>query len=69
MLARSQPRQGRYQKIVPAFIAFALYINPLDLITIAIRKQQIPPLPGSYWLHGAVLALIFIAWYRHTRRA
>ena len=64
LLARSQPRQGRYQKIVPAFIAFALYINLLDLITIAIRKQQIPPLPGSYWLHGAVLALIL---WRQTR--
>ena len=69
LLARSQPRQGRYQKIVPAFIAFALYINLLDLITIAIRKQQIPPLPGSYWLHGAVLALILICWQRSRGRA
>ena len=69
LLARSQPRQGRYQKIVPAFIAFALYINLLDLITIAIRKQQIPPLPGSYWLHGAVLALILILWHQTRSRA
>ena len=69
LLARSQPRQGRYQKILPAFIGFALYINLLDLATVAIRKQQLAPLPGSYWLHGAVLALILIAWYRHTRRA
>ena len=69
LLARSQPRQGRYQKIVPAFIAFALYINLLDLITIAIRKQQIPPLPGSYWLHGAVLALILILWRQTRSRA
>jgi len=64
LLARSQPRQGRYHKIVPAFIAFALYINLLDLITVAIRKQQIPPLPGSYWLHGAVLVIILIYWQR-----
>ena len=69
LLARSQPRQGRYQKIVPAFIAFALYINLLDLITIAIRKQQIPPLPGSYWLHGAVLALILALWHKNRGRA
>ena len=69
LLARSQPRQGRYQKIVPAFIAFALYINLLDLITIAIRKQQIPPLPGSYWLHGAVLILILILWRQTRSRA
>ena len=69
LLARSQPRQGRYQKIVPAFIAFALYINLLDLITIAIRKQQIPPLPGSYWLHGAVFALILILWRQTRSRA
>ena len=69
LLARSQPRQGRYQKIVPAFIAFALYINLLDLATVAIRKRQLAPLPGSYWLHGAVLALILAAWHRHTRRA
>ena len=69
LLARSQPRQGRYQKIVPAFIAFALYINLLDLITIAIRKQQIPPLPGSYWLHGAVLATILALWHRSRSRA
>ena len=69
LLARSQPRQGRYQKIVPAFIAFALYINLLDLITIAIRKHQIPPLPGSYWLHGAVLATILALWHRGRSRA
>ena len=69
LLARSQPRQGRYQKIVPAFIAFALYINLLDLITIAIRKHQIPPLPGSYWLHGAVLATILALWHRSRSRA
>ncbi|MDO4642426.1 MAG: LPS export ABC transporter permease LptF [Cardiobacteriaceae bacterium] len=62
LLARSQPRQGRYQKILPAFVLFALYINLLDLITVPIRKAQIPPLPGCYWLHGSVLILILISW-------
>ena len=62
--SRNKPRQGRFQNILPAFLAFALYINLLELAVIAVKKGRIPPLPGSLWVHVAVLALILVLWLK-----
>lgn len=62
--SRNKPRQGRFQNILPAFLAFALYINLLEMAVIAVKKGRIPPLPGSLWVHVAVLALILVLWLK-----
>lgn len=62
--SRSKPRQGRFQNILPAFLAFALYINLLELAVVAVKKGRIPPLPGSLWVHLAIIALILVLWFK-----
>lgn len=65
--SRNKPRQGRFQNILPAFLAFALYINLLDLAVVAVKKGRIPPLPGSLWVHFAVIILILALWLKPER--
>ncbi|MDO5090157.1 MAG: LPS export ABC transporter permease LptF [Cardiobacteriaceae bacterium] len=62
--SRNKPRQGRFQNILPAFLAFALYINLLELAVVAVKKGRIPPLPGSLWVHLGVLLLILVLWLK-----
>lgn len=69
LLAHSGPRQGRLQKLLPAFIAFAIYINLLNTIVKAISKGHFPIWPGSLILHASVLALIGLWWFLSGRRA
>ncbi len=67
LLTQIKPRQGRYQKILPIFLLFALYINLLDTFVTMIKKETIAIYPGSYSIHMAVLVLITIMWWQHER--
>ena len=61
---RNKPRQGRFQNILPAFLIFALYINLLELAVVAVKKGQIPALPGSLWVHAGALLIILLLWFK-----
>lgn len=67
LLARGAIRGGRYQKVLPAFLLFALYINLLDFLVSQIKKERLPILTHFY-LHFGVLFFIFIYWQLSTRK-
>lgn len=63
LIVHTPPRKKNTQRLLPAFLAFAFYINILDFITTLISKGKIAIFPGSVWVHGSVLTLIILAWY------
>lgn len=66
LIAHTPPRK-RSQKMLPAFLLFALYINLLDLTVKAVAKGKIPVNIGCYALHLTVFVIILLFWLR-TRR-
>ena len=62
LFAHSAPRQGRLQRLLPAFIAFAVYINLLDGVVKAIAKGKLAVWPGSLSVHALIATLIGVWW-------
>jgi lipopolysaccharide export system permease protein len=56
-LARSQPREPRYAKILLAVMAYVLYTNLLGLGRGWLADGTLPAAAGLWWLHGAALLL------------
>ena len=63
LIAHTPPRK-RSQKLLPAFLLFAIYINVLDLMVKAIAKGKIPVFLGCFTLHIAVFIVIMLFWIR-----
>lgn len=68
-LTRSKPRSGRYQKLIPVFVLFAVYINGLNLLGSAVEDGRLAPWPGSLWLHVPLLVLLLWLWWPRTLHA
>lgn len=68
ILAHVPPRKNNPQKLLPAFILFALYINLLDITVKAIIRGKIPLYPGSYAIHLSVFLLIIIWWFTTRKK-
>lgn len=64
LLAHTRPRQGRYQRLLPAFILFGIYINLLDIALKMFSRGQIPFLIGGWGIHFAAAFIIAIYWQR-----
>jgi lipopolysaccharide export system permease protein len=62
-LARSQPREPRYAKVLLAVAAYVVYTNLLGVGRGWLADGTLPPTVGLWWLHGAALALAaWLAW-------
>lgn len=61
-LARLRPRQGRFSRIAPAILLFALYANFLQLAALWLERGQMPATLGLWSVHAlfAVLALAML---------
>lgn len=64
MLAHTGPRKGRQQKLLPAFLLFAIYSSALDNAVKAVTKGSLPALPGSFIVHAVVFTGIFCWWLK-----
>ncbi len=53
-LARVQPRQGKFAKLVPAFFIYLVYFLLLMGAKSAIGSGKIPPSIGLWWIHTCV---------------
>lgn len=62
-LSRAAPRRG-YLQLAAAIVLFLLYANVLTLVTGMIAAGRVPPLPGVWPAHLAVLALALLLWRR-----
>ena len=58
-LSRTNPRQGRYLKMLPAILLYLLYVASLSSIRSAMEAGEFPVLPGLWAVH---LLFAAIAW-------
>jgi lipopolysaccharide export system permease protein len=62
-LARAQPREPRYAKVLLALFAYVLYSNLLGIGRGWLADGTLPMAAGLWWLHGGMLALaLFMLW-------
>lgn len=55
-LSRVDPRQGRFSKLVPAALLYAVYYVVLQLAMGMVESGALPALIGLWWVHAAFLA-------------
>lgn len=56
-LSKSSPRKGRYAKVLPAILVYFLYSNLLGIAQNFVKKGDIPPIIGMWWVHVLFLFL------------
>jgi lipopolysaccharide export system permease protein len=59
-LARVNPRQGRFTRLVPAMILCFVYILALSGARTALEKGDIPLEQGLWWIHGLAIGTTFL---------
>ena len=59
-LARVNPMQGRFTRLVPAMILCFVYIITLSAARTALEKGNIPLDLGLWWIHGIALGTTFL---------
>jgi lipopolysaccharide export system permease protein len=63
-LARLRPRQGRYARVGYFILLYLLYKGVLVIAAEWVGRGQVPGWLGMWWVHGMVLAVAFLAWWR-----
>ncbi len=63
-LSRTNPRQGKFVKILPAILLYIIYLLSLNGARGALADGAIPPWVGMLWVHALFLAigLGLLAW-------
>ncbi|PMZ72836.1 LPS export ABC transporter permease LptF [Pseudomonas sp. FW305-70] len=56
-LARVNPRQGRFLKLLPAILLYMAYLSILIAARGALDKGKIPAAVGLWWVHGIFLSI------------
>ncbi len=61
-LSRTNPRAGRYAKMLPAIILYIIYLITLNAARGALEEGSVPPALGIWWVHGvfAVIAAVLL---------
>lgn len=56
-LSHTNPRQGRYAKLIPALILYLVYLIFLNIARGALEDSKIPMWLGIWWVHGIFLSI------------
>lgn len=56
-LGRTNPRSGKYAKLVPGILLFLVYLVLISASQSAIEDEKIPTWLGMWWIHLCFLAL------------
>lgn len=56
-LARVNPRQGRFLKLLPAILLYMAYLTILIAVRGALEKGKVPAALGLWWVHGIFLSI------------
>jgi lipopolysaccharide export system permease protein len=59
-LAKANPRQGRYSKLLVAVLCYVLYANLLGAARVWLEQGRSPPALGLWWVHVVLLALALL---------
>ncbi|WP_313025074.1 LPS export ABC transporter permease LptF [Pseudomonas lopnurensis] len=62
-LAKVNPRQGRFLKLLPAILLYMTYLALLIAARGALDKGRIPMALGLWWVHGVFLAIGLLLLY------
>ena len=69
VLAHTDARRGRLSNLFAAILVYLIYSNLLGLGQTLLKKDQISPLVGLWWLHvGMVLVAIYLLRQRASNR-
>lgn len=65
-LSRTQPRQGKFARLLPSILIYLIYVLLMMYSRKLIENGRIPSLLGFWWIHGGLL--MFIYWlYRPVK--
>jgi len=67
-LARVNPRQGRYNKLVPAFLIYAGYFLLLQYSRDLVAESNLSAFIGLWWVHALFISIGVVA-YRFPQLA
>jgi lipopolysaccharide export system permease protein len=59
-LSRTTPRKGKYSKVTPAMLIYALYYGLCTMAKIFVVQGAMPTIPGIWWVQGLLAGLLFI---------
>ena len=69
LLAKANPREGRYGRIVLAVLIYVVYFNLLGIGDAQLKSGKLWPGLGLWWAHLAMLSLcLSIAWWQLPRK-
>jgi lipopolysaccharide export system permease protein len=66
VMARTDPRQGRYAKLFLAILVYAAYSNLLGIARSWIERGVTPAALGLWWVHGLSLVVFVLAYLRES---
>ncbi|MDA1299132.1 MAG: LPS export ABC transporter permease LptF [Proteobacteria bacterium] len=59
-LSRTNPRQGRFTRLIPGMLLCFLYLGSLSAAKTSLQQGNLPQAIGLWWLHGVFLAIAFV---------
>ncbi len=59
-LSRTQPRQGKFARLLPSIMIYLIYVLLMMYSRKLIETGQIPSLLGFWWIHGGLA--VFVYW-------
>jgi lipopolysaccharide export system permease protein len=65
-LSRSQPRQGRYARVVVGVLVYLLYSNLLAVARVWMESGAVPSWLGLWWVHGIIGAAAIVLLLRQS---
>jgi len=64
-LSRTQPRKGKYAKLLGAVLIYAVYYNLMGMARTWVEQQRVAEQPGIWWVPAAlalVILIFFVPW-------
>lgn len=62
-LSNVGPRQGRFSKLVPASVLYAIYFVLLQFSKDLVAEENIPVIVGMWWVHGLFVGVALICYH------
>ncbi|MFT6841238.1 MAG: lipopolysaccharide export system permease protein [Candidatus Azotimanducaceae bacterium] len=67
-LSKVNPRQGRFNRLIPGLMVCLIYIMSLAAARNALENGSIPLSMGLWWIHASAIALVAALYYWNRRQ-
>ncbi len=65
LLAHSNPREGRYGRVVLALLIYGVYVNMLTVGQNWLERERLPLALGLWWIHALMAGLVLTLMLQH----